>query len=623
MIPSFLQPSGVVLVDKPQGMTSHDVVARLRKATGIKRIGHAGTLDPMATGLLVILFGSATRLSDRLSAHDKTYEATITFGSKTDTDDAEGAVLSSQSVDSKIFDKDFVHSVIKNLVGEQLQTPPQYSALKVDGKRAYVSARKGSEVELAARPIEIHAAEVIQIDAENRSWTLRIAVSKGTYIRSIARDLGEQVGCGAHLSALRRLSTNDGLFSLGDAHTLDELEEIARVPQGITQAFIPLDLLGFNPDFEVKTLDRDVLNGRYQFFVGPLNSFTSTTSALMLISNDERLLGLGTYEVEDGFTQLNETHALFRIRPRTVFPGGIMGPNLGACVMTMGVFDGVHLGHQVLLQEVASQAIARGVKSVAFTFDPHPQAILSDTFEPHALCTLEQRITLIKSQGIDEVCVIPFNQDMAQLSGEDFLTYYVSQRCQPCAFVVGEGFRFGARGASTIESIASYAQANSLECLSVELKMTGAQKVSSTDIRAALCRGDAREAALLLGHPYQISGHVTTGQKMGATLGAPTANIVPHLEVLLAQGVYSAYVHYDGSRYQAALFIGTPRGDDQAPTVEVSLLDFQGSLYGETLFVEPLAQTDIVERFANYDELQKGVLKKMAGVRAFFDQTEH
>jgi tRNA pseudouridine55 synthase len=216
---------GILSLDKPAGMTSHDVVARVRTATGEGRVGHAGTLDPMATGLLVVLVGAYTRLAPYLSPATKTYDATIAFGSETDTDDAQGDTVRRAPLVPELWEPAFARRILSGFVGRSLQVPPAYSALKVGGKVAYRAARAGSPLDLAPREIDVVRAEITGIDAEAGAWRVTFVVSKGTYVRALARDIGRACGCAAHLSALRR--TASGTLSLAGAHTLEEVAAAA------------------------------------------------------------------------------------------------------------------------------------------------------------------------------------------------------------------------------------------------------------------------------------------------------------------------------------------------------------------------------------------------------------
>ncbi len=210
--------SGVLVVDKPVGLTSHDVVQIIRKGTNIRRAGHTGTLDPRASGVLVVLIGPAVRLSEYVSASDKRYQAVIRLGETTDTYDSEGRVTSTSPVE--ISEEQFVEA-LQQFVGEIEQVPPPYSAVKVQGRRAYEMAREGEEVDLQPRKIKVYSLELLEWAPPEA--VIDIHCSSGTYIRSLANDLGKVLGCGAHLVGLRR--TRSGRFTLRDAVPLRKLRE--------------------------------------------------------------------------------------------------------------------------------------------------------------------------------------------------------------------------------------------------------------------------------------------------------------------------------------------------------------------------------------------------------------
>lgn len=213
---------GLLIIDKPRGMTSHDVVAQVRRLTGQKRVGHAGTLDPMADGVLIVCLGRATRVVEYLTGLDKTYRAVIRLGVETNTFDADGRVVATRPVNLSETD---LRSVLPKFIGEIDQVPPMYSALKREGRRLYKLARKGVEVERPPRRVKIY-------DLTLRAWqagvqpeaTIDVRCSSGTYIRSLAHDLGAVLGCGAHLTALTRLAS--GSFTLHEAVKLQDLESL-------------------------------------------------------------------------------------------------------------------------------------------------------------------------------------------------------------------------------------------------------------------------------------------------------------------------------------------------------------------------------------------------------------
>lgn len=211
--------AGFLIVDKPQGLTSFDVVARLRQILGVKKIGHTGTLDPLATGILVVAVGKATRLLEYLVGWDKEYEAEVKLGMVSDTYDVEGQVEATDFKGEITLEQ--VEVVLRDFTGEIEQTPPSFSAVKVAGKKAYELARKGEKVDLKPRRVQVYELEIL--DFTFPILRLRIRVSKGTYIRSLAHDLGQKLGCGAVLQGLKRTAV--GRFELGQAQTLDEIEE--------------------------------------------------------------------------------------------------------------------------------------------------------------------------------------------------------------------------------------------------------------------------------------------------------------------------------------------------------------------------------------------------------------
>lgn len=235
---------GVLVCDKPAGMTSHDVVARVRRLAGQRRVGHGGTLDPPATGVLVLALGRATRLLPFLPMEPKRYLATVAFGAETDTLDAAGTVTA--TADAAGLDEAGVRAAIAGHVGPQQQVPPMVSAVKVAGERLYAKARRGESVERAPRPIIIHELELLDFTAgEQPRATIAVTCSGGTYVRSLAADLGRDLGTLAHLASLRRTAV--GSFIEPDARTLAELEELTRSGKLETAVLDPAAAMASTP----------------------------------------------------------------------------------------------------------------------------------------------------------------------------------------------------------------------------------------------------------------------------------------------------------------------------------------------------------------------------------------
>lgn len=248
----------LLAVDKPVGITSHDVVSKVRRAVGERRVGHAGTLDPLASGVMIVGVGQATRLLGRITLDRKGYLARIAFGSETTTDDAEGEVTRTAALSENLLSPMFARQVLADYVGEQEQVPPAFSAISIDGVRSYKRARAGEDIELPARTIEVYSAELVAIDqiGETVVWTCVFEVSKGTYIRALARDIGRAAGSAAHICDLRR--TSSGSITSGMCLRIEDIN-----PQAAREhALDPVSVLGL-PASELTEKELTfVMNGR-------------------------------------------------------------------------------------------------------------------------------------------------------------------------------------------------------------------------------------------------------------------------------------------------------------------------------------------------------------------------
>lgn len=224
---------GIIIIDKPLFRTSHDMVYETRRLTGIKKVGHTGTLDPMATGVLPVCIGNATKVADMLTLSDKEYIAELVLGMTTDTQDADGSVLSECCVNCG---EEEIRNAVNSFVGEIEQIPPMYSAIKQNGKKLYELARKGIEVERKSRKITIHSIDILEINGER--VTIDVKCSKGTYIRTLCEDIGIKLHVGAYMNTLRRVRT--GPFTIDESHTISELKEM-KENGTLSEAVIPVD----------------------------------------------------------------------------------------------------------------------------------------------------------------------------------------------------------------------------------------------------------------------------------------------------------------------------------------------------------------------------------------------
>lgn len=298
--------SGIIAIDKPSGITSHDVVNRVRAVCGERRVGHAGTLDPAATGLLVVCVGPATRLSPYLIGHDKHYDARISFGTRTTTDDGEGEVILEAPVPDEVFDPIGAATYVEALCGEFEQLPPAYSAIKQEGRKAYEVARSGGTMDLSLRTVRIYAAALRAVGDESPQpyWDISIKVSKGTYVRSIARDIGESYGSAAHLSRLRR--TRSGVLDVSQAISLEELVERGATDLPFCDPVVALGL----PRIEVgEDVVDSITSGKHI----PVPAVFMTIPAGPVAVTHEGLL-LSVSRLADGF-----------LTPMSVIPGGVVG----------------------------------------------------------------------------------------------------------------------------------------------------------------------------------------------------------------------------------------------------------------------------------------------------------
>lgn len=214
---------GLILINKPKGWTSHDVVNKLRNILHQKKIGHTGTLDPLATGVLPVLLGNATKLSKYLIEHDKTYIAVIKLGTKTNTGDEEGKIIENKAVDINVLENNYVKDVLNSFIGKQKQKPPIYSAIKINGKKLYEYARNNESVEIPERDIEVYEAELLELDKDKLEIKVQLSVSKGTYIRKLCEDISEKLGTVGYMKELERIRVDK--YYIKDSVDLEYIKE--------------------------------------------------------------------------------------------------------------------------------------------------------------------------------------------------------------------------------------------------------------------------------------------------------------------------------------------------------------------------------------------------------------
>ena len=273
---------GIIIINKPKNCTSHDIVRKSKKILN-EKVGHTGTLDPNATGVLPLLIGKGTQISKYIINHDKTYEAVLQLGEKTDTADIEGEVIETKPVDSKCLEAKFIEQTLKALEGEQEQVPPMYSAIKINGKKLYEYARNGEKVEIEPRKIEIYSLELININEANKQIEFRVSCSKGTYIRTLCEEIAERLGTVGYMKELNRTRVGD--FCIENSITIEQLEQ---------SQFQIITIEQFFKDEEFINLTEKGL----KLFLNGVQLTYHLTYGIYRIYQDDKFIGIGTIKNE-------------------------------------------------------------------------------------------------------------------------------------------------------------------------------------------------------------------------------------------------------------------------------------------------------------------------------------
>ncbi len=268
---------GIIIINKPKNCTSHDIVRKAKKILN-EKVGHTGTLDPNATGVLPLLVGKGTQISKYIINHDKTYEAVLQLGEKTDTADIEGEVIEKKPVTVDCLRKEYVTAVLKKMEGKQEQIPPMYSAIKINGKKLYEYARKGEMVKIEPRKIEIYSLELININEVDKQIEFRVSCSKGTYIRTLCENIAEKLGTVGHMKELKR--TQVGEFKIDDAITIEELEQ--------KQTCITIE------DYFRQNENINLSEKKLQLFLNGVKLTWTLSDGVYKIYSNENFIGIGT-----------------------------------------------------------------------------------------------------------------------------------------------------------------------------------------------------------------------------------------------------------------------------------------------------------------------------------------
>ncbi len=516
---------GIIVVKKEKDWTSFDVTKKLRSILHEKKVGHTGTLDPMAEGVLVVCSGAATKLVDAISGTVKVYEAEMQLGISTDTEDITGTILEEKPVNVSTTD---VESAITAFIGTYDQIPPMYSAKKINGKKLYDLARQGKTVERKPNRITIHDIKIKEIKLPY--IRMEVTCSKGTYIRTLCKDIGERLGTGATMTALLR--TRVGQFTLDDSHTISEISAIEA-------------------------------RGELYSIMKP---------------------------------------AIFVPEP---------------AVVSFGKFDGSHLGHQLIFENMFRIAREKQLKTAILTFSQNPDTLFTGVSKT-SISSSDEHITRLRNMGFDYVFSYPVNRETMQVPAEHFLRDVLVEGMNAQDIVVGTDCSFGHKAQGNAEMLTSLQEkygytAHVIKKREVLDEQGNVREISSTFIREEIQNGNVKRAAELLGRHVALSGVVVYGNQIGSSvLGFPTANILPKAgKTIPKPGVYVTRVLVGQTLYKGMTNIGTNPtvGDNNPMDIETHIIGFDGDIYGKKIRVEFFDRLRDQQKFPSLDALKEQLQK--------------
>ncbi len=527
---------GILIVAKDPGFTSHDVVALVRRLTGTRRVGHGGTLDPFASGVLPVFLGLATRLVEYRMGDAKAYRATVCFGASSETDDRDGELVRGSGPAPA---REAVESALGDFRGPIQQRPPSFSALKVGGRRAYQLARQGTPPELPPRAVTIHRLELVEWDAtdpDRPTAVLEVECGAGTYIRSLARDLGERLGCGAYLGALVR--TASGPFRLAAARSLDEIRgAAAEGPAALARLLLPIDAGLDGIPAAALTAAEVTAASRGQQVKPERRPQLEQGARVRLLAEDGSLVGIGSWKAgrlvpekilvaappprggdgaapgESAPRPVAEPR-LRAITPvnRMEFVAGVdaLRADLGRLYLAVGVFDGLHRGHLYLLRELRRAAQRAGARAAVITFDAHPEELI-EGLAPPLLCDPDERLVRLAAAGVEVAVVQHFDHALRTTTYDAFVAR-IRDRVDVAGFVMTPDAAFGYERGGTPAALTALGERVGFAVTMVSSFMSNGEQVRSSEIRARVAAGDLVRARQLLGRPLSLTGRLTDGR---------------------------------------------------------------------------------------------------------------
>lgn len=513
--------SGILLLAKKSGITSFSSLGAIKKSLQTSKVGHTGTLDSFADGLLVVLAGSLTRLVPHITNFDKTYLALIEFGSETDTLDPTGNVIKTGPI--PLFEQ--LKTAIQKFKGQIDQMPPAFSALHVNGKRASDLARSGEKVELKSRKITVHSIEIL--DFYDKYALIEVSVSKGTYIRSLARDIAAECGTCAHLKALRR--TKVGPFELKDAAGYKELKEFSiqnilnensdnsinnnkdsdEFLEEIRNSVKDLDFnvakeCGFFPAILSNAFVQDFKNGRklrnhsflFEIETPPkceLAVFYPDLAFAGIIKKNEKQFSYGFVVPREFPIKVFSWEQILQNKfDKDLFQKGT--------TLSIGSFDGTHIGHEAIFNTlIENKKNSRGI----VTFRHSTRVLKSKENYLGDVSTLNQRMNFFVQKGFDFVVVIDFCEEFTKMSGEEFFTI-LKNNCNLKSIVEGEDFCCGYKGSTDIPALKDFCQKNDVELSVISFVDYLGKKVSSSRIRQDVLNKKFEAVSIMLKTSFEI-----------------------------------------------------------------------------------------------------------------------
>jgi len=573
---------GIINVYKDAGYTSFDVIAKLRNILRQKKIGHTGTLDPEATGVLPVCLGVGTKACDFLMEHEKTYRAVLLLGKTTDTEDIFGEVLEEKPV---MVNEEEIKDIINSFIGTYEQLPPMYSAIKINGQKLCDLARSGKVVERKTRTVEILDIKIEKIELP-RVW-MEVSCGKGTYIRSLCRDIGEKAGCGACMEALER--TVVGIYKKENSYTLKEIETMHKIGNLYSHLGKVEDLFYKYPKVIIKQIgDKYLYNGNPINFSNVNKGLSETydkADVIRLYLSDETFAGL--YKVD------REKEKFY---PDKMFLETLEPINR---VIAIGKFDGCHLGHAKLFKKLQELQDTTGLEAMLLVIAKDGERILND----------EERFMLASEYGIQRIEKLELNEKLMTMHPEAFIQDVIIRKYHGKKLVVGTDFRFGHNRDGNVDTLRQLEEKYDYETFIMDKEKHDNKEISSSWIKEELSLGNIEKAKELLGFDFCYSGYIIYGNQSGRTIDFPTVNILCNGKVKVPFGVYAVSVKLGDNTYYGVANYGIKPtiGANNEPLLETHLFDCNDNLYGQFIKVSILKYIRPEKKFDNLEQLKQQI----------------